>query len=853
MARLPLPKAKPEAPGSPEELFGRLHITDERLDNLWSEQADVLRTYAEAHIDDRDVALELPTGSGKTLVGLLIAEWRRLKLGERTAFVCPTNQLARQVHAKSLGYGIEPVLLIESSESWDPAQQTRFDRGETIAITNYHHVFNRRPRIEAQTLILDDAHTAEGPVANRWSLKIKREAMRGTYMSVIDILAGELPKAHLQGLRNDELDQSRRRFVEVVLPDGTHRVSEQLAEVIAPAVHESTEWFAWDAIGAQLETCLIYVSWSEILVRPFIAPTFTQDAFSDANQRIYLSATIGAGGELERSFGREPIERIPKPLTWDREGSGRRYMIAPGAGRDGDAANHLIQDVVDRVGRALLLAPSGWRLRRAAERVIPDWTPTLGAEDIEQGLDTFTEADRAVLQLANRYDGIDLPGEACSLIVMSGLPTGTHLQEHFLNNRLGARHALAERIRTRITQGVGRATRSRRDTAVIVLHGDDLIGFLAPKEDRAMLRSEIQAELEIAFTTAELPQEEILESIDSFLAQDDDWQPTEEYLREYAEEHPQQDPPGAEQLTAAAPHEVAAWREAWRGNYDEAASTAQRAAAALNHPTMSPYRAWWLALAASWSVIADGPEARRSVALSRDADLATRRLSWRPPLNALPDTGTPTTDEALAVRADKATQWLRRRSQSPKLERDLTALESGIEDPDAKKFEVALQTLGQLLGFDAERPAKEEAAPDGAWQDGSRAWILWEAKTEEGPGGKVSAEETRQANSHADWVRHNYSWTEPESAITVMVTPKQALHQSVSGVAAPHLYVVPPTTITEISHATVEIHRQLSGQIIGLEDDEAADRMATALKAKKLDTASLIDRLSTTPLRGEGT
>ena len=122
-----------------------------------------------------------------------------------------------------------------------------------------------------------------------------------------------------------------------------------------------------------------------------------------------------------------------------------------------------------------------------------------------------------------------------------------------------------------------------------------------------MLRSEIQAELEIAFTTTELSPEKILESIDSFLAQDDDWQPTEEYLREYAEEHPQQNPPGAKQLTSAAP-EVAAWREAWRGNYGEAVSAAQRAAASLNHPTMSPYRAWWLALAADMDAHLSSPQ-----------------------------------------------------------------------------------------------------------------------------------------------------------------------------------------------------------------------------------------------------
>lgn len=851
MAPLPLPKEEPDAPQSPEELFGRLHVSDERLDNLWSEQADVLRTYAKEHVRDPDVALELPTGSGKTLVGLLIAEWRLRKLGERTAFVCPTNQLARQVHAKSLGYGIDPVLLIESSDGWDPADQTRFDRAEAIAITNYNHIFNRTPRIDAQTLVLDDAHTAEGPVASRWSLRFERGTKRETYMSIINLLDDELPKSHLRALRNDELDPSRRQYVEVVLPDGSNRVSEQLAEIIDPAVDGENEWYAWDAIGAQIETCLIYVSWKEVLIRPFIAPTFTQKSFSNAAQRVYLSATIGAGGELERSFGHEPIKRIPKPAAWDHEGSGRRYMIAPGAGRDGDAANHLIQDLVDDIGRALLLAPSGWRLGRAAERVLPNGIPTLDADDIEKSLAAFTESERAALLLANRYDGIDLPGEACRLIVMSGLPTGTHLQERFLDRRLGARHALAERIRTRITQGVGRATRSRRDIAIVALHGDDLIGFLTPKEDREALRSEIQAELEIAFSTAELPQEEVLDSAASFLAQDADWEPTENYLRKYAEGHPQKDPPGAEQLAAAAPHEIVAWREAWRADYDAAVAAAQRVAAALNHPTMGPYRAFWLALAASWSVVAAGPDASQTVALIRDADMATRRMQWRPSLKAVTASDV-TGDDVLALRAGKATQWLRRRFQSPKFERELVALETGIEDSNAKVFETALKALGELLGFDAERPANEEAAPDGAWQDGSRAWILWEAKTEAQPDGKISADEARQANSHVDWVRHNYSWAEPESAITVMVTPKEALHESVGGVAASHLYVVPQTTVTEITRATVEIHRQLGGQIIGIQDAEAAGLMAAALKAKKLDTPSMIRRLSTTPLRGQG-
>src|SRR5260221_9436649 len=44
-----------------------------------------------------DVALQLPTGSGKTLVGLLIGEWLRRKNQERVVFLCPTRQLVNQV------------------------------------------------------------------------------------------------------------------------------------------------------------------------------------------------------------------------------------------------------------------------------------------------------------------------------------------------------------------------------------------------------------------------------------------------------------------------------------------------------------------------------------------------------------------------------------------------------------------------------------------------------------------------------------------------------------------------------------------------------------------------------------
>jgi replicative superfamily II helicase len=105
------------APADPEALFGELPRTPIGVGALWSHQADHLRTYAEEHQHSPDVALELPTGSGKTLVGLLIAEWRRRTLGQRIGYACPTKQLARQVLSKARDQGIPVVLLIGSH--WD--------------------------------------------------------------------------------------------------------------------------------------------------------------------------------------------------------------------------------------------------------------------------------------------------------------------------------------------------------------------------------------------------------------------------------------------------------------------------------------------------------------------------------------------------------------------------------------------------------------------------------------------------------------------------------------------------------------------------------------------------------------
>ena len=59
-------------------------------------------------------------------------------------------------------------------------------------------------------------------------------------------------------------------------------------------------------------------------------------------------------------------------------------------------------------------------------------------------------------------------------------------------------------------------------------------------------------------------------------------------------------------------------------------------------------------------------------------------------------------------------------------------IERQLAGDEATPFELGLETLGKLLGFESVRRT-DTAAPDSAWRDGDAIWFVFEAKTEEKP------------------------------------------------------------------------------------------------------------------------
>ena len=130
-------------------------------------------------------------------------------------------------------------------------------------------------------------------------------------------------------------------------------------------------------------------------------------------------------------------------------GVGRRFFIFPGLSLADHEQKALRVALQTKAGRSVILTPS----KRGADALVEELEAVNGlsiftAQDIETSKIDFIDSDNATAILANRFDGVDFPGDECRLLCLDGLPNAGNLQEKFLMLRMGARALFNERIRT---------------------------------------------------------------------------------------------------------------------------------------------------------------------------------------------------------------------------------------------------------------------------------------------------------------------------------------------------------------------------------------------------------------------
>jgi hypothetical protein len=840
---------------TPEKLFPLLRKTGANSDTLWPQQVDLLREYAEKRVNAKDLAIELPTGTGKTLTGLLIADWRRREGKGRSIFVCATKQLVRQVVAAADKEGIEVVDLSGPSAQWDTAARSRYERAKATAVVAYSSIFNTSPKlIQADVIVFDDAHAGEQYVSKAYTVEVPRQPYGSIWSEVLEAVAPMLPQERYHQLIGNAPGAGTRELVDGLVLAQRDDVLPALARAFssfAGVPSAASQKFAFDAIGGHLAACTLYVSWSKIEARPVTPPTFENPLFAAAHQRIYLSATLGTSGELERAFGRPSVARLRRPAGAPIPTSGRRFLVFPHLvpGADPD---QLTKELIKTVGKSIIITPSERDAESVSDTIVPkNWT-VFRKRDVEDTLDDFATSTKAVALLANRYDGIDLPGDSCRSVTIAGYPGVTNLQERFYGSRARAAAVSAERVRSRVVQGIGRCTRGPRDWALVIVADKDTTTYLSREEVRATLSPDLQSEIEFGLDQSDTSLDDVRDNVATFLEQGKRWRgdPEEELtkIRAVAEQKEPDEAPG---LAAAAKYEVEALESMWNGDWKSASEKLHLAASALtSFPVAKGYQATLFFRAAvtmdkAAREMGDQELSTRADALAAQAMDAAKPATWMAAF--LPFEGR----QALAVSpqllsaATRLSTYIDEARSAVKLKAKFEGMLAGLSQVGHKEYEPALTQLGLLLGAYAFKPTGDSRT-DSAWCWDETQWISVEAKSEHRTDGVIGVTDTLQVNGHLNLVSEDRGVAVPVVSAAVMVSPRTLVHKDAIAVADEDSYRVTPDDMRALAR---EVERMWTGMQVLVRikvPSERTDGVIKLLEQHRLRPEDIFDRLTVT-------
>lgn len=720
--KLAASKSKPK-PINPREIFNSLPKPP-GINDLYASQAEVLDAWFPRRTD-RDIVVKLHTGGGKTLVALLMAQSVMNELGEPVIYLAPTNQLVDQVISKSKEYGI-PTVRYVSGQHFAP----EFYDGKAVIVGAYETLFNGRSRfglrnsgqdiIKSGTIILDDAHVALSSVRKQFSLTIETKQHPDVYSD----LAGRFRPAFADVGRPGSFADVTGGKDYGVMEVPSWAWQKKLPEVTTylAGVVDEIDKYVWPFLRDNLAFCHCLFSRRSVTITPIFPPVDLLPTFEDCARRIYMSATIADDSEIVRAFG-AAADAVGKPITsTSLAGVGERMILIPELMKLGGVPiTPMVKQIATHLAGqnqgAAILSPSGPAAEKWADIAsYPSTTKDVAAQigQMQAG------ASFGPIVLANRYDGIDLAGNACRFLVMDNLPQGTSDYDLYRMN-IVADSAVSSLLAQRIEQGIGRGTRGGGDYCAVILVGSKLVGWIGRKGNLAFLTASTRVQLTMGqeMSASVSTAKEVGETIMKCLKRDPDW--VFYHAQELA------DAAHAAPVNALALKIAGAERKAFKqqrlGHYEKAIGLLETLISDPDLKQEAQRRAWLSATAARIAYQMGDDE--RGQKLQTQAFAVSNNHTppkVRPSYVARPIPG----NQSRSIVARLLDYGLRGALIADFNE----AVAELVPTASAARYEEALANLGSYLGFEAERPEQaHKKGPDVLWRTDAGFDFVIEAKS----------------------------------------------------------------------------------------------------------------------------
>lgn len=788
------PSSPDDRPVDPIEIFHSLRVKDPSVNDLWFAQGQALEEW---HADrgESDIAISLNTGAGKTLVGLLLAQSLVNETDGLVLYACNSIQLVEQTCEKATGYGLDVTHYYRQEFS-----NSLFRQGKAPCITTYQALFNGRSRFfkeEIAAVIFDDAHTASDALRDQYSLTIGVGEFTSTFFEIFSVFKDYFHKAD-RGIRFDEIADRSSEWILLAPSFEVLRHKEHLLAILREAnlsEYLSTK-FAWEHLKDNIEQCAFFLSEGSVTITPPYIPVSQLPYFNKTPRRVYLSATLGAEDSFIRTFGKQP-SKVIAPKT--NAGECERLILFPRLQKS--IANSDVEFTKTTVSRykTLFLTPTYKRAEVWKDIVVPPERDKV-AEAVSSFRESKGKADKLILTA--RYDGVDLPGDTCRMMVVDDLPSKSNILDRYLWSFLKMSKTLRSIIASKVIQSFGRISRGNSDYGVVFTTGQGLVDWLLTPDNMASLPDFLQKQIILGIQISEsATSDEYPSIINSVLERKKEW--LQSYEKFIKSQYTKTLSRNIELEMTIAIAEAEFSEHYWNRNYKKAAKKLMSVLAKSKELSSSTeaWHSYWIAT----SYLMDGDEKSANnyfrMACSAQSEL---------PRPLLDDSSETVTIQAQNI----SLQFI----ESPKGDYMLpkgfdAALQPIISmHSTSSRYEESIRALGLYLGAKSTRPEKEfGTGPDVLWEfDGF--CICIDAKTDKGEGSEYrKKDDIGQMSDHIEWVKRNIQTAEIIPAFVGPILPA-----SKSSNPSSDLCVISKEQLNHIAQAVQASYRDLASNAMPL-------------------------------------
>lgn len=748
-----LSSGKVERKTDPRELYGTLDRKSV-AGPLRPAQEIILSGWYENHHNDKDLIIKLHTGEGKTLIGLLILQSMINSQDGPCLYVCPNMYLVAQVCEEAEKFGI-PFCVIGN----DKQIPDEFLSGEKILITHAHKIFNGKSvfgidnnYISVGAIILDDSHACIDVIKGAFTISISKSKNEAIYQRFLSLFTDDLSDQG-EGSFIDIQEGDYETFMPVPYWSWTDKKTEVL-KILSEFSGDDSIKYVWPLMRDKIKEYCCYISGSKIEISPYNPNVGIFGSFSNAKRRILMSATTQDDSFFVKGLSFS-VAAVEEPLAnTNQKWSGEKMVVLP----------PLINDSCDRdlvvTQFAKLQSTKFGMVALVPSTKRSDHYKSLGAI-VTNSKNIFSEIENLkkgnfgnILVINNRYDGIDLPDESCRILIFDSMPYFDSLSDRYEEKCRPNSETINKRIAQKIEQGIGRGVRGEKDYCAILIVGADIVKFMRSMTTNKYFSAQTRKQIDIGLEIAKMAQEEknendsaikpIISVIKQMLNRDEGWK--EYYVSEMDGVEKTSDKSVIyEQLLEEFKIETLFCDE----EYEKASVSMQKFIDSVVCDELD--RGWYLQQLA-----------RYTYSISKEKSISLQKAAFKYNSQLLkPKTGIEYTKVSYIHenRLNRIHNFLTAFDNYNELVLSIDAILDNLSfGMEAEKFEKALKSVGELLGFVSQRPDREiRKGPDNLWCGISNQYLLFECKSEvEESRSEINKHEAGQMNNHCGWFEEQY-------------------------------------------------------------------------------------------------